>query len=32
VQAMSYTPGDVFGKQGRNPAQIRGVVEMGLLF
>jgi len=32
VQAMSYTPGDVFGSQGRNPAQVRGLVEMGLLF
>ncbi|HVA39997.1 MAG TPA: outer membrane beta-barrel protein, partial [Candidatus Binataceae bacterium] len=32
VQAMSYTPGDVFGQQGRNPAQVRGVIETGLLF
>ncbi len=31
VQAMSYTPGDVFGGQGRNPAQVRGVLEFGLL-
>ncbi len=32
VQAMSYTPGDVFGGQGRNPAQLRGLIETGLLF
>jgi hypothetical protein len=31
VQAMGYTPGDVFGGQGRNPAQVRGVLETGLL-
>lgn len=31
VQAMSYTPGDVFGGAGRNPAQVRGVLETGLL-
>jgi Putative beta-barrel porin-2, OmpL-like. bbp2 len=32
VQAMSYTAGDVFGNEGRNPAQVRGVLETGLLF
>jgi Putative beta-barrel porin-2, OmpL-like. bbp2 len=32
VQAMSYTPGDIFGSQGRNPAQVRGVIETGLMF
>ncbi len=32
VQAMSYTPGDIFGSQGRNPAQVRGVLETGLMF
>ncbi len=31
VQAMGYTPGDVFGGAGRNPAQVRGVLETGLL-
>jgi hypothetical protein len=32
VQAMSYTPGDVLGSDGRNPAQVRGLIEMGLIF
>jgi len=32
VQAVGYTPGDVFGNQNRNPAQVRGVIETGLLF
>jgi hypothetical protein len=32
VQAVQYTPGDVFGSQNRNPAQVRGVLETGLLF
>ncbi|HVA80529.1 MAG TPA: outer membrane beta-barrel protein [Candidatus Binataceae bacterium] len=31
VQAMGYTSGDVFGGQGRNPAQVRGLLEIGLL-
>jgi hypothetical protein len=32
VQAVGYTPGDVFGNQNRNPAQVRGLLETGLLF
>ncbi len=32
VQAIGYTPGDVFGNQNRNPAQVRGVLETGILF
>jgi hypothetical protein len=32
VQAMSYTPGDVFGGLGRNPSQIRGLVEFGVIW
>ncbi len=32
VQAMGYTSGDVFGPQGKNPAQVRGLIETGLLF
>ncbi len=32
VQAMSYTPGDVFGGQGRNPVQVRGLIETGVIF
>jgi hypothetical protein len=32
VQAVQYTPGDVFGSEGRNPAQVRGVLETGILF
>ena len=32
VQAMGYTPGDVFGSAGRNPAQVRGLIETGFLF
>jgi Putative beta-barrel porin-2, OmpL-like. bbp2 len=32
VQAVGYTPGDVFGNQGRNPTQVRGVLETGILF
>jgi hypothetical protein len=32
VQAVQYTPGDVFGNQNRNPAQVRGVLETGILF
>ncbi len=31
TQAMSYTQGDVFGSAGRNPAQVRGLLEIGLL-
>lgn len=31
VQAMGYVPGDVFGGAGRNPAQVRGLLETGLL-
>ncbi len=32
VQAESYTSGDVFGKQGQNPSQVRGLIETGLIF
>lgn len=32
VQAMGYTSGDVFGSQGKSPAQVRGLIETGLLF
>jgi len=32
VQAVGYTPGDVFGNKNRNPAQVRGVLETGILF
>ena len=31
VQALNYTSGAVFGNQGQNPAQVRGLVEFGLL-
>jgi hypothetical protein len=31
VQAMSYVSGDVFGNHGANPAQVRGLIETGLL-
>jgi len=32
VQAVGYTPGDVFGNQNRNPSQVRGLLETGILF
>jgi hypothetical protein len=32
VQAVQYTAGDVFGNQNRNPAQVRGLLETGILF
>jgi hypothetical protein len=32
VQAAGYTPGDVFGNKNRNPAQVRGLLETGILF
>ena len=32
VQANSYTPGDVFGKEGNNNSQVRGLVETGVIF
>jgi Putative beta-barrel porin-2, OmpL-like. bbp2 len=32
VQAMNYASGDVFGSRNSNPAQIRGLIEFGLLF
>ena len=32
VQAVGYTPGDVFGNRNRNPAQVRGVLETGIFF
>lgn len=32
VQAVQYTPGDVFGNQNRNPAQVRGLLETGIVF
>jgi len=31
VQALNYTSGDVFGNKGQNPAQVRGLMEFGLL-
>jgi putative OmpL-like beta-barrel porin-2 len=31
VQALNYASGSVFGNQNRNPAQVRGLVEFGLL-
>ncbi|MGH8012237.1 MAG: outer membrane beta-barrel protein [Candidatus Binataceae bacterium] len=31
VQAMNYTSGDVFGGQNGSPAQVRGLIEFGLL-
>jgi Putative beta-barrel porin-2, OmpL-like. bbp2 len=32
VQAVQYTPGDVFGSQNRNPVQVRGLLETGIVF
>lgn len=32
VKASSVAPGDAFGPAGRNPNQLRGVLEAGLLF
>ncbi len=32
VQANSYAPGAVFGKEGINNSQVRGLVETGVLF
>jgi Putative beta-barrel porin-2, OmpL-like. bbp2 len=32
VQANSYTPGDVFGQQGKNNSQVRGLIETGVIF
>jgi hypothetical protein len=32
VRANSFTPGDVFGHNGTNPNQLRGVIEVGFLF
>jgi hypothetical protein len=32
VQATSYTSGDVFSGDGRNPSQLRGLIETGVLF
>jgi hypothetical protein len=32
VQANSYTSGDVFGKQGINNSQVRGLIETGVIF
>jgi hypothetical protein len=31
VQALNYTSGAVFGNQNQNPAQVRGLLEFGLL-
>lgn len=31
VRATGYTPGDVFGGAGRNPFQLRGLIETGFL-
>jgi hypothetical protein len=32
VQANSYAPGAVFGKEGKNNSQVRGLVETGVIF
>jgi outer membrane murein-binding lipoprotein Lpp len=32
VQAMNYTSGAVFGSEGKNPAQVRGLIETGFIF
>ena len=32
VQANSYAPGAVFGKEGINNSQVRGLVETGVIF
>ena len=32
VQANSYTAGDVFGKEGNNNSQVRGLIETGVIF
>jgi Putative beta-barrel porin-2, OmpL-like. bbp2 len=32
VQALNYTSGSVFGSQGTNPAQVRGLLEVGVIF
>jgi len=32
VMATSYTSGLVFGSEGRNPSQVRGLIEAGFLF
>jgi hypothetical protein len=32
VQANSYTSGDVFGKEGKNNSQVRGLIETGVIF
>ena len=32
VQANSYTAGDVFGKEGINNSQVRGLIETGVIF
>jgi hypothetical protein len=32
VQANSYAPGAVFGKEGMNNSQVRGLVETGVIF
>ena len=32
VQANNYTSGDVFGKEGKNNSQVRGLIETGVIF
>jgi hypothetical protein len=32
VHANSYTPGDVFGKTGTSPTQVRAIAEIGFIF
>jgi len=32
VQANNYTAGDVFGKEGNNNSQVRGLIETGVIF
>jgi len=29
---MSYARGDTFGFDGRNPSQVRGLIETGFIF
>jgi hypothetical protein len=32
VQALNYAPGGTFGSDGRNPVQVRGLLEAGVIF
>ncbi len=31
AHASSYTPGDVFGRSGTDPSQVRGIAEVGFI-